>query len=88
MTEDMIWESFITCGLTHAMDGSPDDEIHCLKADQPCAKGRALLKEHLLLLNSEEENPFVADEEDIAACCPENTIVESNLESDNEIEID
>ena len=70
------------------MDGSQDDEIHCLKADQPCAKGRALLKEHLLLLNSEEGNPFVADEEDIAACCPENTIVESDYESDDEIEID
>ena len=55
LTEDMIRESFVTCGLTHAMDGSQDDEIHCLKADQPCAKGRALLKEHLLLLNSEEE---------------------------------
>ena len=79
---------FVTCGLTNAMDGSQDDEIHCLKADQLCAKGRALLKEHLLLLNSEEENPFVADEEDIAACCAENTIVESDHESDNEIEID
>ena len=88
LKEDMIRESFVTCGLTNALDGSQDDEIHCLKADQPCAKGRALLKEHLLLLNSEEENPFVADEEDIAACCPENTTLESDHESDDEIEID
>ena len=87
-TEDMIREFFVICGLTNAMNSSRDDEIHCLKADQPCAKGRALLKEHLLLLNSEEENPFVADEEDIAACCPENTVVESDHESDDEIEID
>ena len=68
-TEDMIREFFVICGLTNAMNSSRDDEIHCLKADQPCAKGRALLKEHLLLLNSEEENPFVDDEEDIAECC-------------------
>ena len=84
LTEDMIRESFVTCGLTNAMDGSQDDEIYC----QPCVKGRALLKEHLLLLNYEKENPFVADEEDIAACCPENTIVEFDHESDDEIEID
>ena len=88
LMEHMIQESFVTCGLTNSMDGSQDDEIHFLKAVQPCMKGRALMKEHLLLLNSEEENPFVTDEEDIAHCCPENTIVESDHKCDDEIEID
>ena len=88
LSKEMIRKSFLACGLTNAVDGSEDDEIHCLKPGQPCEKGCELLREHLKLLNTEEENPFVPDAEDIAACMPEERLVDEDHDSDEDVEVD
>ena len=88
LSKEMIQKSFLACGLTNAVDGSEDDEIHCLKPGQPCEKGRELLREHLKLLNTEEENPFVPDAEDIAAFMPEERLVDEDHDSDEDVEVD
>ena len=40
----MIINSFMSCGLTVAVDGSEDGHIHCFKEKQPCRAGLERLK--------------------------------------------
>ena len=42
---ESIKRSFVSCALATAMDGSQDDEIHCLKEGQPCHTRKAMLVE-------------------------------------------
>ena len=43
--KEAISKSFKTCGVTNAVDGSEDNEIHCFKPDGPVPTGRDLLKQ-------------------------------------------
>ena len=40
----MIINSFKSCALTVAVDGSDDGHIHCFKENQPCRAGLQRLK--------------------------------------------
>lgn len=88
LSKELIKKSFLTCGLTNAIDGSEDTEIHCFKPGQPCEKGRAVLSEQLKLLSTEEINPFIPDDNDIAASTPDNIVLDIDHDSDEDIEID
>ena len=55
----MIVESFKSCTLNFASDGSEDDLIHCFKPKQPCHAGRQQLKSQLFVLDEiSRDNPF------------------------------
>ena len=43
----VIKKSFTTCALNLPVDGSRDDNIHCLKEEQPCSSGKPMLKSQL-----------------------------------------
>ena len=88
LSTEMIRKSFITCGLTNAIDGSDDDKIHCFKPGQPCEKGRQVLAEQLKLLNTVELNPFFMNDEDIDACAPEDILIDADHDSDEDIDVD
>ena len=45
VVKEMIRESFVSCVITYATDGSQDDKITCLKEGKPCHEGRKLLSE-------------------------------------------
>ena len=45
LPKDLIIKSFKGCGLTNALDGSEDCQIHCLKPDGPIQTGLQLLRQ-------------------------------------------
>ena len=53
----MTRETFVSCVITCATDGSQDDEITRLKEGKPCHEGRKLLSEQFQLINTKEPNP-------------------------------
>ncbi|KAH7680491.1 pogo transposable element with KRAB domain-like protein [Aphelenchoides avenae] len=42
---ELVAQSFKTCGLTNALDGSEDDQIHCFKPTGPVPEGLEMLKQ-------------------------------------------
>lgn len=44
LPKQLIVDSFKGCGLTTALDGSEDDEIHCFKSHRPIPTGVELLQ--------------------------------------------
>ena len=60
--KEMIRESFVSCVITCATDGSQDDEIIRFKEDKPCHEGWKLLREQLQLNNIEGPNPIVIED--------------------------
>lgn len=54
------------CGLTVAIDGSEDDQLHCFKPNGPIPEGRAILEqlrmEHNMDALALVENPEEAEE--------------------------
>lgn len=54
LPKDLIIKSFKGCGLTTALDGSEDDEIHCFKSDGPIPTGRNLLQQARVKANMAE----------------------------------
>ncbi len=81
LSSDMILKSFKVCGVSNAVDGSEDGEIHCFKPSGPCAEGLALLKEkHVQMFESGQQELADLDmgnEEETGED-------ESDKESDNE----
>ena len=71
-----------SCALNLPTDGSKDEEIHCLKENQPFKKGKEILASQLR--TEKDENPFTdaaeIDEEDVN----EATTNVLNIDSDNE----
>ena len=57
LSKEIIRESFVSCAITCATDGSQDDEITRLKESKPCHEGRKLLSEQFQLIDTEETNP-------------------------------
>jgi hypothetical protein len=43
--DESILKSFKGCGLTNALDGSEDNEIHCFKSNGPIPTGREFLQQ-------------------------------------------
>lgn len=88
LSKEMVRESFISCAVTCATDGSQDDEITCFKKDQPCSAGREMLKEQLNYMNTIESNPFIAEECDVMEACPNELVIEEDEDDDEDIVID
>ena len=53
----------------------------------PCKTGNEMLKEHMRLINEVEENPFVADEEEILDVTPIGIVINDDEEDYKDIEI-
>ena len=74
--EEVIKDSFKTCGLTNAVDGSEDHLIHCFKMDGPIPNGSQRLHQKRInnIVNDfaggldladpaeDEENGYVSDD--------------------------
>ena len=84
----MIRDSFVSCAVTCATDGSQDDGITCFKVGKPFHEGRKMLKEQFKHINTEEANPFEANEDDIADASPGMLLVDEDEEGDEDVEID
>ena len=84
----MIRDSFVSCAITCATDGSQDNKITCLKGGKPCYEGQKLLRERFQLMNTQEPNPFVVDEADVDSANPEILTVEEDDVDDDDVEID
>uniref|UniRef100_A0A914DMW1 DDE-1 domain-containing protein n=1 Tax=Acrobeloides nanus TaxID=290746 RepID=A0A914DMW1_9BILA len=69
LSNECIAKSFKACGITNAVDGSEDDEIHCFKANGAIPSGRILLQQARLaketdsLMNLFDEVDLLQDEE-------------------------
>ena len=89
LDKELIIKSFKTCSLNLPIDGSEDENIHCLKQGQPCHAGLELLKSQQEILHEKDINPFelIIDQEDIAAAAPVIMNIDDN-DDDIEIEID
>ena len=83
----MIRESFVSCVITCASDGSQDDEITRLKEDKPCHEGRKLLREQFQLINTEEPTLIVIDEADVDSSNPEILTVQENEDGDEDDDV-
>ena len=69
----MIKKSFTSCALNVPVDGSEDDATDCLKEEQPCSTGLAVLKSQLDILDEPETNLFDTEEytsSDVEEACP------------------
>uniref|UniRef100_A0A0K0DS40 DDE-1 domain-containing protein n=1 Tax=Strongyloides stercoralis TaxID=6248 RepID=A0A0K0DS40_STRER len=73
LSRELIIKSFKGCGLTNALDGSDDGEIHCFKPNGSIPFGCLLLEqaringvnnkfEQIQILEEEEENDYDSDE--------------------------
>ena len=62
LSSETISKSFKACALTSAIDGSEDNNIHCLKEGQPCHSGLSMLAQQIELANETEDNPFRSDD--------------------------
>lgn len=70
---NVIKKSFTSCALNVPVDGSEDDATHCLKEEQPCSTGQAVLKSQLDILDEPETDPFDTEEytsSDVVEACP------------------
>jgi hypothetical protein len=59
---EAIANSFKTCGITNALDGSEDNDIHCFKADGPIPSCLPILQQARL---SKQLNDFLMEEIDL-----------------------
>ena len=78
-----ITNSFKTCGITNALDGSEDDKIHCFKSHGPVSTGFALLQKartenqlEIIMQNLEECN---VEEENENECLSDDSLLFENL---------
>ena len=67
----MVTETFTSCAITTATNGSEDSKIHCFKPGQPCADGIRVLQEETRKLFAcrdklDDRDPFAeeVDEEE------------------------
>ena len=87
LPSETISKSFKACALTSAIDGSEDNNIHCLKEGQPCHSGLSTLAQQIELANETEDNPFQSD--DITTAPQEELcIIEEDEEGDSDVIID
>ena len=82
----MIAKSFLVCEITKPVDGNQDSEIVCFRPDKACSAGREMLHLQMQMINTPETNTFIADDEDMAAACPEQLIIDND--DDDELDIE
>lgn len=88
MPADVIKKSFTTYALNLPVDGSRDDNIHCLKEGQPCSSGKPMLKSQLGILSEPETNPFECRDSDVEDARPTLQPLDSDQEEDSDVEIE
>ena len=90
LSKEVIVESFKSCALNLANDGSEDERIHCFKPKEPCHAGRQQLKSQLSVLDERNrDNPFenITDSDVEDAVDDLNIVDASDDENDIDIEI-
>ena len=90
LSKEMIVESFKSCSLNLANDGSEYERIHCFKPKEPCHAGRQQLKWQLSVLDERNrDNPFenITDSDVEDAIDDLNIVDASDDENDIDIEI-
>ena len=88
LCSDTIRKSFKACALTSALNCEKDGEIHCLKPNQPCHAGLAMLKDQMEMFNETEDNPFTPSCDEITDAAPLDIIVDEDEEEDEDINVD
>ena len=81
---DTVKQSFSSCAITTATDGSEDANIHCFKPGQPCEAGQSFLAEKMnnfSVETNETDDPFSSDEDSEEAENNEVCIDEDNGDS-------
>ena len=78
LDKTMIINSFKSCTLTVAVDGSDDGHIHCFKENQPCRAGLQRLKVvQQAMSNSRDKDPFDGiTESDVEDAAPDSLIID------------
>ena len=84
---ELIRNSFTSCGLTNALDGTEDDKIHCFKEGQPCKSGREMLSEQMKLMHETEEDPFIPSSSEVDAAKPLELLIDEDSEDNEDIDI-
>ena len=70
ISSDTVKNSFKSCAITTALDGSEDSSIHCFKEGQPCGRGKDVLAERMANLDLPMEadsdlcDPFASDDDE------------------------
>ena len=84
LNKRMIIDSFKSCALTVAVDGSEDRHIHCFKENQPFRAGVERLKVvQQAMRNSRNKDPFDGiTESDVEDAAPDSLIIDA---SDTEV---
>lgn len=89
---EIVQESFLSCAITTATNGSDDDKVQCFKSGQPCEVGRSLLHEETRkIVTASDENdqdPFASDTDKEETEHDEVAIEEDNEEEQEEHESD
>ena len=67
ITADIVKKSFLSCGISVEVNGSEDDQIHCLKQGGVASSARPLINSATTRMESrsEEEDLFASLEEDM-----------------------
>ena len=75
----MIINSFKSCGLTVAVDGSEDAHIHCFKEKQPCQAGLERLKTvYQAISKSPDNDPFDGITDSDVDAAPEIFVIDAS----------
>ena len=85
MDKDIIVNSFKSCALTLAVDGSEDELIPCLKPSQFCHSGLAQLKAVQQQIQKHWSMTHFGTLSDVEDAAPIKTLLQN---SDTEIEVD
>ena len=88
ISTELIKKSFPCCGLNLPIDGSDDHKIVSFRNDQPCSMGREMLKAQVSMLLEPDEDPFNITELDVEDANDPSQIIDSDEESDEDIDID
>ena len=90
LSKQLIIDSFKTCGLNLAIDGSEDERIHFFKKEGACPDGSARLKESLQIISEEasQSNPFEhVTDSDVEDACESFHILYEDHDSDEDIDM-
>ena len=86
MSTELIKKSF-PCGLNLPIDGSDDNKIVCFRDEQPCSIGREMLKDSGIHAEPDDD-PFKITECDVENANDASQIIDSDEETDEDIDID
>ena len=70
------------------IDGLDDNKIVCFRDDQPCSMGREMLKTQASMLFEPDDDAFKITESDVEDANDASQIIDSDEETDEDIDID